>query len=213
MNYDYLKSPCHQKRISIVAKELRRHHCNKNNLSIGCGNGAIEKQFPGNFIGLDINKTKKPHIPVTIGKAEDLLNIFNENQFGAIFIGETLEHIYDTNKIISDMSHILKRNGILIITVPNLISLRARIRCLFGKTPRQATGYLENEHLYGHIRHFGKGSITSLLKKHKFKILKVSTPSLSYNPFSSNSKQEILNVPIFLSGLGNNLIITARNQK
>ncbi|HBY74423.1 TPA: hypothetical protein DEG21_00600 [Patescibacteria group bacterium] len=62
---------------------------------------------------------------------ENILSFYTENHFDAIFTGETLEHIYDINKTLSDIKFILKPNGIFIITIPNILSFRDRIRVLF----------------------------------------------------------------------------------
>jgi SAM-dependent methyltransferase len=213
MDYKYLDIPCHQKRISIVKNELLKYNCHWKNLSIGCWNWYIEKWFPGNFEWFDMMQINNPIIPITIWKIENILFFYTKNQFDAIFAGETLEHIYEINKTLSDIKYILKPNGIFIITIPNILSFRDRIRGLFWKIPRHINWYLENEHLYEHIRHFSYQSIKKLLENHWFKILRISTPSLSYNPFSVNSTQEFTNIPDFLAWLGNNLIITASNQK
>jgi 2-polyprenyl-3-methyl-5-hydroxy-6-metoxy-1,4-benzoquinol methylase len=51
---------------------------------------------------------------------------------------EVLEHIYHSKKLISEIKRILKPYGFLILSVPNICSLKYRVAFLIGKIPAHA---------------------------------------------------------------------------
>ena len=57
---------------------------------------------------------------------------YDSGYFDAIFAGEIIEHMTDDMFFLAECKRILKKNGILLLTTPNLVSLRNRIRKLFG---------------------------------------------------------------------------------
>lgn len=57
---------------------------------------------------------------------------FKGNFFDIIYCAETLEHIYNTDNLISEVHRILKTDGCLIITTPNLASWYNRALLLGG---------------------------------------------------------------------------------
>lgn len=209
-NYDYLKQRCHKNRIQIVLDMIKNINFNiqPNILSVGCGDGTIEKDFPGKVQGLDKFVHEKTYIPVKKGYLEYIP--FSDKEFDIIFLGEILEHVYDTHKSILETNRVLKNGGYLILTTPNAMNFRDRIRSLFGVLPRQLTGYLDgnNAHLYEHIRHFSKNSLKSLLEKNGFKIIKFSSSAININLFGSKPI-DLYKIARFIPSLGNNLICIA----
>lgn len=126
-DYDYLKQKCHQKRIEIIKNFIFKYSKEDSRiLSIGCGTGLIEKQLQGNIQGLDKAKIENALISVKQGEIEKMP--FPDHSFDIIFIGELLEHIYDIKKAINEVKRVLVENGIVIITVPNVMNFRDRVR-------------------------------------------------------------------------------------
>ena len=60
---------------------------------------------------------------------------FENNSFDLIILGEVIEHLYDPDIILQECSRILKPNGVLLITTPNLLSWYNRILMVFGYYP------------------------------------------------------------------------------
>ena len=79
------------------------------------------------------------------------------NSTSQIIILDVLEHIKNDNKAVSEIARILKKSGELIVCVPNDTLL----------------SYLNPVRYVQHERHYTIERITSLLKKHGFKIEKV----------------------------------------
>ena len=63
---------------------------------------------------------------------------YKDNSFDVIFSGELIEHTFDDLEFLKECKRILKPKGLIIITTPNLISLKNRILMLIGKNPRFA---------------------------------------------------------------------------
>ena len=64
----------------------------------------------------------------------DPLNFENES-FDLIILGEVIEHLYDPDRVLQECSRILKPNGVLLITTPNLLSWYNRILMVLGYYP------------------------------------------------------------------------------
>lgn len=90
------------------------------------------------------------------------------NSFDCIVAGEIIEHLYNTEFVLREINRVLKKDGILILSVPNICSLRNRIKVLFGGLP-----------IYGakdvHIRDFNLSFIKELLIKSGFKVVEERT--------------------------------------
>jgi SAM-dependent methyltransferase len=105
-------------------------------LDFGAGNGYFsmilyEKgynviasdRFPENF---KFNKVKC-HMIESEGELP-----FEENTFDIIIAIEVMEHIHDHKNFFSEAARILKKSGRLIITTPNILSLKSRLRFLLS---------------------------------------------------------------------------------
>jgi len=138
-------------------------------LDIGCGPGAylndIQKKTKAQCYGIDIrkdqfkfNKNKKVKL-----KYSDMENIkFPAKSFSKIFSLGTLEHTPRTDKVFSEVSRLLKKNGKVYFTVPNLFSMFH-----ITKKIKQALGLWG----MGYEAGFTINELTQILKKHKMKAL------------------------------------------
>lgn len=174
-------------------------------LDIGCGSGNFLSSFSSkewesygvepNPVGYDLSKEKMKN------------NIFNkelsdckfpDNYFDVITMWHVLEHIYDPNEELQEINRILKDDGILILSIPNIKSLGFRIA---GKhwfhldAPR-------------HLCHFDPATISEILRKNGFEILKMNFPFVEYpldlyhsiiNKFRKNKyTQTLLILPVLI---------------
>lgn len=145
-------------------------------LDVGGGEGFISKEL----VSLERKVYIIDIIPSLLEKAQGsgLIPIkadikheipFEDERFSCILLTEILEHIFDTDKLIMEVKRVLKPNGILILSVPNVSSLCSRITMLKGSLPN----WIDN---YGpHIRAYNYYSIINQLKKHGFTIEQVKT--------------------------------------
>ncbi len=113
-------------------------------LEVGCGNGRdlLEIGIAGSqCIGIDISENmlegaKKQLADNNIKnveiKYEDVTKLtFPTDSFDKALASEVLEHIPDYKKAISEMSRVLKRGGVMVISTPNWISMHGLDRYFF----------------------------------------------------------------------------------
>jgi 2-polyprenyl-3-methyl-5-hydroxy-6-metoxy-1,4-benzoquinol methylase len=102
-------------------------------LDVGCAVGQFLDTFKKEnwkTYGIELNdferkiSQKKKHV-VYNKKIED--DFLPKEHFDLVSILEVLEHVYDPLKVIKSISRITKKNGLLIIIVPNVESLAASI--------------------------------------------------------------------------------------
>ena len=114
---------------------------------------------------------------------------FEDNYFDAIFAGEIIEHLYDTDHFLDEIYRVLKPNGILVLTTPNLACWQNRIALLLGFQPYATTVSLRYRigHLSGdsdllpeeivqgrrHISVFTLKALLKLLEIHKFDVIQI----------------------------------------
>lgn len=211
-NYSYLNKKCHQKRIEIVSEYIKRYAPSAPRiLSIGCGNGEAESHLEGNVCGLDTHLVSHAPIDITQGSVEDIP--FPSESFDVVFLGELIEHLYDIHSAMKEIRRVLRKGGILVLTTPNVINFRDRVRSLFGILPKHLGGYLyENRFLFEHIRLFSKKSLLLFLKQQGFDVLEITSSAININIFG-DTIIDFYKIARYVPELGNNLICVARVRK
>ena len=81
---------------------------------------------------------------------------FADETFDVVVATEVIEHLYNPEGAVKEIYRILRKDGMLIGSVPNEYHLRKRIEILFGK---DVFGYGY------HLCYFNKNSLKKLLKK------------------------------------------------
>jgi methionine biosynthesis protein MetW len=197
------------KRLEKVVFTLKNYHFNRF-LDVGCGDGSFSsllKEFSDEVYGLDISenavksaneKSIKAYV-VNLDK-EDLP--FEDNFFDAVFCGEVIEHLYDTDHLLDEIHRVLKPNGFCIITAPNLASWHNRLILLIGFQPyltevslRYNVGKFKAklDDISGHIRPFTYKSLKELLKLHNFDFQKAFGVSIANDlPFPASLLEKLL---------------------
>ena len=118
------------------------------------------------------------------GDAVDLSSYFENESFDMAFLFDVIEHIPETDKVIQNISRILKMSGLFILTTPNLSSLVNRLSLLFGFLPPSMEVSYERSDFgrpnfggypVGHLRVFTFKAITEFMKFHGYQIIKSFT--------------------------------------
>lgn len=173
----------HKKRIEIMInflnKAFEKSNKSKENfqvIDIGGNTGVISQiasEIGYNITVADIsdkalNKAKKRGLKVRkLDFNEDF--ILPDKKYDVVIAGEIIEHILDVNKFLSECNRILKDDGYLILSTPNLSTFKDRVRFLFGKMPYQINPI--HDYLKLHIRHFNYSGLKLLLTVNSFNIL------------------------------------------
>ena len=123
-----------------------------------------------------------PNIKFLKCSAYDLSKMFRSNYFDFVLLSEVIEHLFDPDTAIAEIKNVMKDNGILIISTPNLSSFVNRILLLLGYQPLSTEvsthkqygrpkKYNLREGVAGHIRVFTFRALNEFLKDNGFQII------------------------------------------
>lgn len=113
---------CRELCIDFAIRNLKLHELiNKKILDIGSRNvnGTLKHYIVKGgceYIGIDIENGNDVDI---ICDAENIIERFGKESFDIVISTETLEHIKNWKKVISNIKNVCKPNGIILITVPS----------------------------------------------------------------------------------------------
>lgn len=205
-----------------LIKKLNKTRNFKKVLDVGCADGSfaskLKKEYGFDIYGLDISKNAvklavKNGINAKVHNSEKEFP-FPNNHFDLIFTCEVIEHIYDTDFFISELKRVLGKNGILIITTPNLASLNNRVRLVFGKYPLFVPEFKVGG--AGHVRAYTIPVLKNQLRQHGLKIIKYTSPNFIFPMTSSLIPYFLKRIAIklgdYLPKLGSHIIIIAQKE-
>ncbi|MSR80326.1 MAG: methyltransferase domain-containing protein, partial [Gemmataceae bacterium] len=95
-------------------------------------------------------------------------NFLLTTKFSAITMIMVLEHVFDVEHSVKEISRVLEPKGIAIIQVPNIAFLKRRIQLLFGKFPITADTSdpsFEKSWDGQHLHNFTLGSLQTLFSR------------------------------------------------
>ncbi len=129
-------------------------------------------------VGWEYAKDHLKQSKVILGSIEDVKN----ETFDYIFLWDTIEHVCDPKRVISNCYELLNDGGYLILETQNVDSLAAK---LLG---RKWWHYKYLEHLY----HFNKNTIGAIVEEANFKVVNIASKA-SGKYLSKDSIVERLN--------------------
>ena len=131
-------------------------------IDFGCRDGSLTKHFvEGNsVVGVDVDREALDICKNQLGIKTIWLDVndeelpFEDESFDMAVAGEIMEHIYYPDIFLKKVRRILKKNGIIVGSVPNSFRLKNRIKFLLG---------MDFEEDKTHLRHFSSTSLRKLL--------------------------------------------------
>ena len=134
-------------------------------LDIGCGTGDFLNYMQFKKWEIDGIEKDEGARKIASGKNNisincDIADLKEKNKYDVITMWHVLEHIYDTQTYIEKICEIVKKEGIIVIAVPNSNSY-------------DATKYKENWVAYDlpiHVSHFRKNDIQNIANKNNLKL-------------------------------------------
>ncbi len=105
---------------------------------------------------------------------------YDAETFDVVLFCETLEHLTISPYIaLTEVRRVLKENGVLVLSTPNIAALVKRLQLLIGRSPlhpftdsqNHATHF--NEFGYDHVHEYTKNEIRSVLERANFTIEKL----------------------------------------
>lgn len=148
----------------------------KHVLDLGCGEGffASEIYKNGNQVtGVDILSKPKSldsfdqYISADIDKGlDDALPKLEGKKFDCILLLDILEHVRFGDKILHQCRDLLKENGLLLVSLPNVANITVRLSLLFGQFKYSQRGILDKTHL----RFYTRNSARRFLEENGYEI-------------------------------------------
>ena len=154
-----------------------------NVLEVGCGVGAFSQKLgerSENVIGLDLDrkaincaKSFNRDVDFVVGDAQHLP--FKKDVFTLGICAETLEHVPDDAKALSELHKVTKGSGHLFVTVPNYISSGRFTQ--FLRSMLRRWGQPKDLHVYHYLK------IRKLFVRTHLKIVEMKGANLVHFPF------------------------------
>ncbi|MEU5643499.1 class I SAM-dependent methyltransferase [Streptomyces milbemycinicus] len=135
---------------------------------------------------------------------------FPDASVAAVVMGELIEHIYDTRRLLEECHRVLLPQGVLVLTTPNLAALQDRIRFVSGKSPRHVNPL--HRYLWLHIRPFTPHSLRMMLRATGFSVTELKSNFVVWRRDSGGRSKSRTLARIF-PGLGSILVVSARSQR
>lgn len=177
-------------------------------LDLGCGSGRISKELMNlgySVAGLDFSEeaVKKALAKGVSAKRANLDEGIPENDgaFDAVWAGDIVEHVFDPIGLLRESHRVLKKGGIMLITIPSDVGLVSRIKMLIGISHQE--GMYMNSGFYKHHTFFTPRLIGYMLKKAGFTVVSFQTVLIL-------GKRRISVPSYFPSAFFNEMIISAR---
>jgi len=93
-----------------------------------------------------------------------------KSKYDCIILADILEHLISPAKTLREASNLLKKDGLIIISLPNVAFIQNRFNLLFGKFEYRDEGGLMDSN---HLRFFTKKEIYKLCKSTGFKKVEI----------------------------------------
>lgn len=169
----------YSEKVQFITGELAKLAKTKslNILDIACNDGELTKHYGkyGQIMGIDINqqsvkKCQKRGVKCLQAEIGDLVKSHRQ-KFDVVIAGDIIEHVFDTDQFLIDISQVLKKNGVLLLTTANLASFGRRIMLLLGLNPfiEFSSRLPSKEFNVGHIRYYTVDNMKMQLEDLKFK--------------------------------------------
>ena len=187
-------------------------------LDVGCDNGVFSSAIARSgfdVYGIDIRvpmvlEARKRGIKAVAHNVEKKFP-FKDAMFDVVFAGEIIEHLFDTDFFVHELSRVVKPGGIVVITTPNMASLSNRFRLLFGKLPVGNEIRLGRDSA-GHIRNYTFPELKRQMREHGFAIKMAVSANIMFPvmwPLPRFLKVIAMRLGDFFPNIGSHIIIGA----
>lgn len=131
-------------------------------LDVGCRSGELRRFLNGqSYVGVDItSKYYRKGFDFVVANANRLP--FKDHLFDTVSALELIEHLFNPNKFLEEARRILKKEGVLVSSTPNIACLLNRFKILFGI----ALSYFGTDS--GHLHCFTYKTLKELLADNNF---------------------------------------------
>lgn len=199
-------------------------------LDLACGRGVLleklAQMLPSTKLtGADISPSSVERVQ-RLGFSAEVADIcgglpFDDEQFDCVVFGELIEHLVDPDAALQEVSRILKRQGHLVLTTPNLASWFNRILLVAGIQPiatetsvhvnlGRRTRFLGQwRPTQGHLKLFTQDALTDMLKGNGFRVERILGAPFAEKNFASALDRLLAKRP----SLASNFVVQATNAR
>lgn len=182
-------------------------------LDIGCGDGCFAeliRRHDNTVSGIEhaagaVRRARAKGI--TVHEA-DLNTDWQQGiteRFDVVWAGEIIEHVFDTDRFLRNIHTVLRDNGRLVLTTPNVASLGRRLLLLVGHNPLLETTARTTD--AGHIRYFTFPTLARLLNENSFAVLRHTSDVVNFDAAGRLASRTLARL---VPALGRSLIVEAR---
>ncbi|MFZ3231123.1 MAG: rhamnan synthesis F family protein [Pseudobdellovibrio sp.] len=168
LNYERTLNLGDEESLSKIVKKIPN---NSVVLDIGCGPGTLgsylvsEKQCIVDGVDYDaqaIAKCSDKYRKTAVRNLESdyLVGYFEPESYDIIVVADVIEHLVNPDILLNELKKLVKKNGSIIFSVPNVTHLALGFELLFGKFKYRNNGLLDNTHL----RFYSKESLIDKLE-------------------------------------------------
>lgn len=111
---------------------------------------------------------------------------YANDSFDVVVAGEIIEHLADTDSFIKEINRVLKNDGYVLITTPNVVSLGRRLLILLGRSAYFEASFSYPEGAAGHLRYYTYDLLVDYLKILGLRVSKRTSDVVSL-PFGLSS--------------------------
>jgi 2-polyprenyl-3-methyl-5-hydroxy-6-metoxy-1,4-benzoquinol methylase len=178
-------------------------------LDVGCYDGQLMSRLVDErVVGIDVSASA-----LRAASQRGLLGVraqveaplpFASEVFATVMAAEVVEHVFDTQAVISELARVLQPGGWLVITTPNLVALSGRAQLLLGRSPHNVE-FDASPGTSGHIRYLTFDTLELLMRRAGLRPLGRWTNVAHFSVLGSSEL-----VGRVLPGLGHTLISVAQ---
>lgn len=159
------------------AKLLALVGSGKRVLDVGCSSGYLARPMVANgctVVGIDQDEqaaeaAREVCEEVLVGDVETLELPFPERSFDVVLCGDLIEHLRDPETLLRRMRPLLKPDGLLVLTTPNVANWAIRLGLLFGRWRYTERGILDRTH--AHL--FTRSTLAETLDRAGYRVLEL----------------------------------------
>ena len=213
---------------------IKKYSSGNKLLDIGCGNAlfleaAAKVLGPKlKYYGVDYSRFRLKQAKKRTDFEFEWCNLekgipYPDKQFDIIYSGEVIEHLYNPDFMLTECNRVIKKDGLLVITTPNLVAWYNRILVLLGVQPifyetstKSAKigaglmrGLKRQDVPVGHLRLFTKAALRDLLENEGFTIVEMKGANFQALPAPIRKIDTLISS---IPSLASNLIIVARKK-
>jgi ubiquinone/menaquinone biosynthesis C-methylase UbiE len=189
-------------------------------LDIGCGNGStsmrIAERSKARVEAVDISEVSVA-AAISLGITATVCQIgleqlpYNDGVFDVVYMGEVIEHLLFPDAALVEIKRVLKLDGVLIMSTPNLACLLNRTLLLFGIQPfftevstkeilgRKFKLFGEHGAPVGHLRVMTFSGLRELLTTNGFEIVEATGATFLKSRLFRNIERLFVKLPSIAS--------------